>query len=510
MRLAAHAPLGLLLGLLLPAAAPADDGQAPVRVLALLLSQGEGPADTPPLRYPARDVERVREVWLELSGLRARDCRVLRDAGVDELRAAMAAIDLEARAARAAGLEVLVLFYYAGHARADALLLGPDESLPAQELRAWLAGSAEGRRVGFLDACLPAGAARPPPDADGSLLSSFAADAGEREADDAGGSRYSQTLVTGLRGAADLDADGVVSLVELRAFLAGRAADEGDDGQAITLTRPGAGAGLVFPAELSGRYLIYAPEADRLVAGLEKAAGSPRRLALAPGRYLLKKPRADDALVGQLDLEAGREIEVRDEDMGPLSLDEDVTRDIGVLAAEGGLRLRYALRFGAEAFFDRQTRGELFHSSLQGGLELALEDLVAEQLTLAVDFLAGFGQEDARIDLGAGLSARVGVSFQRYLLGLALLYRWDWPWLGVYLGPRLTFLVASRSFHAPYERLPAQSLTSLCPGAGAGLAVHLGPIDVLLEGRVHYLYYHLDGGQSMGFGGAYLGLAYRP
>jgi hypothetical protein len=265
---------------------------------------------------------------------------------------------------------------------------------------------------------------------------------------------------------------------------------------------------LVFPTGLSGDYEVHGLEDRRLVVEVRlEPEGEARLVRLPVGRYLLRKRRAEDQLAGLVELQAGSRIEVRDGDMTRVGLADLPELERGGPAG-GGLRLRYAARFGGEMFLDADTRADLFPSCLQGGLELSVTDLLAPGLSLGLDFLGGGGQADTSFELSGGARERVGVTFLRFELGLSLIYRLEWRWLSLNLGPRLTCLVASRSFHEPYQAIEAQVFSSLAPGAQAGLALHLGPLALLLELRLHYLYYHLDGGRSLGFGGLYLGLVY--
>ena len=95
---------------------------------------------------------------------------------------------------------------------------------------------------------------------------------------------------------------------------------------------------------------------------------------------------------------------------------------------------------------------------------------------------------------------------------MGIQYRHQWPWLALYTGPHFTLFWARRTFGAAYQSWPAQTMGTFCPGWVAGTAIALGRFEVSLEARSHYLYYQssgASGSQSLGYGGAYLGVAYR-
>jgi hypothetical protein len=130
-------------------------------------------------------------------------------------------------------------------------------------------------------------------------------------------------------------------------------------------------------------------------------------------------------------------------------------------------------------------------------------------LSLAVDVLFGMGKDETDFELEGGIVQTVSAAFRRIQMGVALHYNLDWKWWGLYAGPRLTFVIASRSLGEPLENWPTQTFSTLCPGLTLGAKLHLGSFDLFLEGRVHYLYHNVGEDTSLGYGGAYLGVAYR-
>ena len=196
------------------AAAWASDPAAPDRVAVVVGANAAAPG-TRPLRYAYDDAVRVGEVLSDLGGFRVTR---LRDPSPGDLIGALAAVDDDD----------LLLLYYSGHSDGDAIYPN-GERLPLADLRAALQRDERSLTLGLLDACAGAGWTRakgwiedeapfvipPPPDSAGTAL--VAATSGSEAAhEDAriGGSYFTHHLVAGLKGAADRDGDGEVTLIE--------------------------------------------------------------------------------------------------------------------------------------------------------------------------------------------------------------------------------------------------------------------------------------------------------
>jgi len=183
-------------------------------------SSADGQAE---LRYAARDAERVTAVLRELGGFDR--VRELRDPGVQALRDAFA--EAEAQAAVDPALELV--FYYSGHADQTGLLLGPAR-FTFDELKTRLERSRAAVRVAFLDACYAGNLVQPK---GGRPVSGFSIDAAPvahvrgaaivaagtatelaQESSELEGSYFTHHVLSALRGAADRDGNGAVTLAE--------------------------------------------------------------------------------------------------------------------------------------------------------------------------------------------------------------------------------------------------------------------------------------------------------
>jgi hypothetical protein len=238
----------------------------------------------------------------------------------------LAAVDDVAARARANaehGDQTQVLFYFSGHARANAIDLGTEE-LSLATLRDRLRAVPSTITIVVLDACQSGSFSRvkgAQPAADFSynsvsgltqkglaVMASSTAEELSQESEELRASYFTHHLVTALRGAGDVDGDGRVSLDEAyryayRRTLASTARTKVGE-QHVTLETDLAGHGdvpVTFPAEatakldlpasLDARVLVEQRPSGAVMADVQKAPGSPVRLALVAGNY--------DAVVAQ-------------------------------------------------------------------------------------------------------------------------------------------------------------------------------------------------------------------
>lgn len=302
----------LCLGATAHAAEPPVDVST-VRRFAVVVGANDGGAERVRLRYATRDAEAMSKVLRDLGGVAGNDLIELRDPTPDELREALE--DIAARLRRAGGARTQFVFYYSGHSDERGLLLG-EESVDYKTLRERVQAVGADVRIAILDSCASGaftrakGGRRRAPFLAGSVakveghafLTSSSADEAAQESDRIGGSFFTHFLSTGLRGAADVDGDRRVTLIEAYEF----AFDEtlartetsrgGAQHAAYDIQLAGSGdlvltdlrkhsATLTLAPDVGGRILVR-EYGGRLVAELYKPADSQAvDLALEPGRY---------------------------------------------------------------------------------------------------------------------------------------------------------------------------------------------------------------------------------
>lgn len=418
----------------------------PVRIL-LAIGQNVGAPDDEPLRYAERDAERFAQVFTRLGDVERQRSYVITNATAESVRRALTEIrgrTIELR-------DVTLLVYISSHADTEGLRLA-DSHLSYPELRSLVAAVPARLRVVFTDACTSGVLIR---NKGGKAIKPFAIDleSGQQvegqmlitstgpsepaqEWEALGGGLFTHHLLSGLRGAADRDGNGRVTLFEayshayehtLSASTTARAGSQhpaheidlrgkGD----VTLTRPGGRqSALAFAPGTSGRYIVTAALGGELIAELDKAPGRSVRLALEPGRYLLRKPEGAFVRVGEAVVLPDAVSDVRDEDMAQVPYAEVARRGPTlprVWSLELGLDAHNGVVEGAGitpglTLMIQRDRGPL---ELAGGVQAARTEIDAQDLTVVQYEVWARGEARLRMPVGmslpyAGLSASGGV-----------------------------------------------------------------------------------------------------
>jgi hypothetical protein len=211
----------LLLGLCLPATAL-------VRI-AIVMGNNTGLADEKPLSYATRDAEQVYRTLLQLGGADKGQAYLLVDADVSKVRIALKDVANRLRAFKAQSRQVQVLIYFSGHGSGDALHMN-GEKLPLDDIRAYFHEIEADFKLLVADACFSgsliqskgAVLADPVPityvdelKVNGSaILTSSSAGEMSQESRELQGSLFTHYFLSAIRGAADIDRDGKVTLWE--------------------------------------------------------------------------------------------------------------------------------------------------------------------------------------------------------------------------------------------------------------------------------------------------------
>ncbi len=515
--------LALALALLAPPAAAE-------RRFALVAGEPDGGGGTVRLRYAERDARRIHGILTGLGGVRAEDARLLLSAGADAFRRALAELEGSARTARATGERTVLIVYYSGHARDGALRLGQGK-IPLDELRAVLERAPADVRIGLLDSCRSGAitrtkGVRPAPAFDVRtgegggpsglvLIASSAADEDSQESDAIGASWFTHHLASGLMGGADASGDGLVTLAEAYAYAYARTVGStassaggvqhpvflyelGGAGDVILADLEPVSGGLAFPAAAEGLYVVL-DRAGRAVAEVAKGVGAERRIALARGRYLVKKRLADDSgvLVARLDV-GDAPVPVDDARMDRVPLERDPQKGFG------GRRVALLAGAGAQRFFSRAARDGLFPPATLLGAELAVRDDLGHGLAWGLDLAFGGGNGELRLP---GVEP-IPVRFAEIAGGASLWRDFRLGALTLSAGGRVAFTWLGRSF-PPGEDLPSQYFFTVTPGLTGAAAWRLGRrLSAVARVRVSYLFYNVDEERSLGFAEGLLGVEY--
>lgn len=289
------------------------------RVGLFIGSNGAPPGRTP-LEHAESDARNMRRVFVELGGLAAEDAYLLEAPSADAI--------LDAVRRVAVGAKVLV-FYYSGHADARALLLESSE-LSFTELDRALAAAGAELRLELVDACRSGAMTR---NKGASLGERLHVDASEQnegrvvitssaewedslESDQLGGSFFTLHLATGLRGAADADGDGVITLSEAYRYVYGRTVEStisaGAGTQHPTFSYALSGRGelaLTWPERAGGTLAFGDGDyfvVDRATGRVAAEIVTPRaKVNLPAGSYRVHKRTRTEVLSGEIELTRG-------------------------------------------------------------------------------------------------------------------------------------------------------------------------------------------------------------
>lgn len=303
--------------LLLCFALLASQGRAAEVRLLLSIGNDVGDPTDEPLEHAERDAERVAALFIDIGQVAAPRAAVVLGQSAPVVRERLAETLGRVKELTAAGDEVSLFVFVSAHGKDGAFHL-KGTHLAMAELRAFVDASGARFKVVVVDACesgaitrAKGGRAVPefavnlePQSVKGSVyLSSSGPAEASQEFASLKGSLFTHHWLTGLRGDADVDGDGKVSLGEsysytFRRTVAGAAqagqhptfdidaAGAGD----IVLARPGvARSAIVFPADVEGSFVLMSQPRPDVVAEVHKVRGRALRLAVTPGRYVLRK-----------------------------------------------------------------------------------------------------------------------------------------------------------------------------------------------------------------------------
>jgi len=331
----------MLLAAATASAAPSRAPEAPptLRRFALVAGANRGSADRPALRYAVRDAERFGRILTAMGGVAPADATLLREPSPRAFRDALTALEARAADARGGAARIEVLVYYSGHADGQGLMLGP-ERFSYRDLRAAIRAMRADVGIAVLDACasgaitrLKGGLAQPAFLSDVSMdvqgyafLASSSEGEAAQESDRLGGSYFTQALLTGMRGAADVSGDGRVTLGEAYQFAFNETLSQTTTSQggaqhpSYDIKMAGTGdvvmtdvrkisASLILGADYDGRFYVL-DAAGHLVAELQKPEGRAMELGLEPGEYRIYYEQAEKLLSAPLKLGEGQRQEL--------------------------------------------------------------------------------------------------------------------------------------------------------------------------------------------------------
>ncbi|MFT3713326.1 MAG: caspase family protein [Archangium sp.] len=333
----------------------ATAAEAPVRLL-LSIGSDLGNPDEAPLQHAEDDAQRMRDLFVELGSVDAARALVLKRATATKVTERIAELQGRVAELKAAGRRVELIIFASGHGKGGQLHL-TGTALPLEELRTLAKNCGADLTITIVDACESGVASRTkgaakgpayalsvqPPSVTGEVfIASSGASESAQEWDVLSGSLFTHHLISGLRGDADTDGDGRVSLMESYAYAERRTvANSVDKGQHpefavalegssdVVLTALDKGrARVVLDETMEGRFVLVSQPRPDVVTEVTKTRGRVVTLAVPPGRYLLRQARGFSVALQDVELPWGGNSKV-----DPRRF---VTRDFAEVALKGG------------------------------------------------------------------------------------------------------------------------------------------------------------------------------
>jgi hypothetical protein len=304
---------------------------------AVVIGNDLGSPDEEPLRFAEADARKVFAVLRELGGFQPENMVLLERQTAAEVQRVLISVNARIRTDAGAGRDTVLFVYYSGHADAEGLHPGATP-LELSLLERLVQGSPAAFRILVLDACRSGAltrvkggrAVRPfavqlpvPLASEGvAFLTSSSAHEDAQESDALQGSFFTHYLVSGLRGPADQNRDGAISLEEVYAYAyqhtlsASSETLYGTQHPTFRLDLKGHGAvPLTWTGRASQSARLALPEGHGflLFAGSERGPvvaevgrdDVSRTLALDPGRYFVRGRARDYLLEGEVQIEPG-------------------------------------------------------------------------------------------------------------------------------------------------------------------------------------------------------------
>jgi hypothetical protein len=313
-------------------AAHAAPATQPLRRFALVIGSNNGGGERDKLRYAGHDATTIADVLQQIGGVAQADLSLLSEPAATDVDGAFDTLSQRVRSERQKGQRVELVVYYSGHSDDTGILLG-GAHYDYDRLRDRIRAVPADVRIAILDSCesgsftrVKGGRKMPPFLRDSSnqvegfaFLSSSSATEDAQESDRIGASFFTYYFVTGLRGAADRNHDGKITLTEAYQYsyekTLGRTQNTAHGAQHPSYDMHLSGTGdvvitdlrstestLVLPAALAGHITIV-DKAGRVALELSKDAGEPLDLALPDATYSVNVERSGKTFVATITLD---------------------------------------------------------------------------------------------------------------------------------------------------------------------------------------------------------------
>ena len=396
------------------------------------------------------------------------------------------------RAAAQGGERTALVVYYSGHAIGGELRMG-DSRVPLGALRQRLLESALDVRVAVLDACRSGEITRvkgarlaPAFEVDDGvrqgakglvILTSSAGNEDSQESDALQGSFISHYLDSALLGSGDASGDGRVTLSEAYAYAyahtvaqtAGTASgvqhptydcELAGNGDLVMTDVAQHTEGLLVPAVAPpGTYLIV-DDQGAIDAEVDKHGGRARRIALAPGDYVITRRLPNHLRLGDLHVRTGELSVLSEATLRDAPFSDDPVKGDMEITEKLPTRPVVAVGVGGMSIFGQREQG-LFVPSALLSLRVDLDHLFSSRWGLGLAVALGTNGGPLNIE-GQALPFRFGAVTASADVTCALALESSWR---PYLAGRASWLLLPRTFEA--AALPKQFYSTVAPRPGA-------------------------------------------
>jgi hypothetical protein len=343
----------------IPEGAGADSAPSPKtrNRFALIIGADYGGKERARLKYAVSDARDFADVMRTLGGVEASRCLLLIQPKPEAVRNAGAKLRqlIGASPRAASGVEIIV--YYSGHSDDKGLRLG-NEVLSYAEFRALLDGLPADVRIAIVDGCSSGslirrkgGALQPALAVDAvsrsrgyAFLTSAAADEAAQESNRLESSFFTHHLISGLRGAADANANRLVTLTEAYDYAfretlrqsertgygpqhAGYDIQLQGTGEVVLTDISRVSAWLRLGRELEGRVFVRDAR-GKLVAEVAKEAGRTDEIGIEPGEYTLVMQKGGRVYRWETDVSDGATVEAGPAAFSQVSLESSAARGV--------------------------------------------------------------------------------------------------------------------------------------------------------------------------------------
>ncbi|MFT5586127.1 MAG: hypothetical protein ACI9VR_003724 [Cognaticolwellia sp.] len=493
----------------------AGAAQAETRNFAMLVANNQGGSGTERLYFADDDARKVQTVLTGVAGYAEDDVLSVIGGERKDFISEFGHLKLAIDAAKQDGDEVVLFFFYSGHADDAGLHLGGTR-LAYPELEALLDRSGADVRMAFIDACQSGGATRRKGatrqpsfvhdvserlGAQGTvIITSSASDEASQESDEIAGSYFTHYLVSGMAGFADENGDAKVSLGEAYDYIfyetvvrTSQSAlgaqhptyewDLSGQGDIVLVDLTPTTSALYFPAELMGHFAIFDLE-RRAFLGEVGLDGNSRRMAVQPGMYLVQVRYPTHLQVAEVRIREGQTLDLSTVAFKPVSYEDDQAKGAVELQIRKDRRPDNTVLLHAGTFYlgDTNLRNSLLPPSTSVGVEYRMTRKGNTRNWWGID--AGGGSSVEPIVVNAmPMEVRSSYSTLGVSVGWATQEAFPWPGhLGGFgrrlgyqagIGARMGGLYLDRDF--PGGEAEQQYALAASPGWTAYLSTSLVP-----------------------------------